>query len=176
MSATPLSGTAPLTVTFDGSGSTDLGGFVTSWAWAFGDGTTGTGVTTTHVYSTPGTYVATLTVTDNGNLSSTTSTSITVSAPALPSAPTGLTATALSRSSIRLQWTNTSASQSEVRIERCQGSNCTNFAQVAVVAGTVTTFTNSGLASKTTYAYRVRAHNAAGDSPYSNVASARTTR
>lgn len=31
MAATPLSGTAPLTVAFDGSGSTDLGGFVTSW-------------------------------------------------------------------------------------------------------------------------------------------------
>ena len=173
----PSAGTAPLTVTFDGSGSTDPFGSVTSWAWAFGDGTTGTGVTTTHVYSTPGTYVATLTVTDNGNLSNTASTSIAVNAPpALPSAPTGLKATALSRSSIRLQWTNTNTSQSEVRIERCLGSNCTNFAQVAIVAGTATMFTNTGLASRTTYTYRVRAHSAAGDSPYSNVASARTTR
>lgn len=176
MSATPSSGAAPLTVTFDGSQSTDSFGTVTSWAWAFGDGTVGAGVTTTHVYTTPGTYTATLTVTDNGNASDTTTTSIVVSAPALPSAPAGLTATALSRSSIRLQWTNTTTNQTEIRIERCKGSNCTNFVQVAVLAGTATTFADNGLASRTTYRYRVRAHNALGKSPYSNSASAQTNR
>ena len=176
MSATPSSGTAPLFVTFDGSGSTDAFGTVTSWAWAFGDGTFGVGVTTTHVYSTPGTYTATLTVTDNGNASNTTTASIVVNAPALPSAPASLTATALSRSSIRLQWTNTTTSQTEARIERCRGSGCTNFAQVAVVAGNATAFTDSGLTARTTYRYRVRAHNAAGDSPYSKTASAQTNR
>src|SRR2546426_9249275 len=36
-----------------------------SYAWNFGDGVTGTGSTTTHAYSTFGTYSATLTVTDN---------------------------------------------------------------------------------------------------------------
>ena len=176
MTATPLSGAAPLTVTFDGSGSFDAFGVVTAWTWAFGDGTFGTGVTTTHVYSTPGTYAATLTVTDNGNLSNSTSTSIVVNAPALPSAPTGLTATALSRTSIRLNWTNSTTNQTEVRIERCTGSGCTTFVQVAAVAGTATTYTDSGRASRTTYTYRVRAHNVAGDSTYSNTASARTTR
>jgi hypothetical protein len=59
-------------------------------------------------------------------------------------------------------------------IERCQGSGCTNFVQVAALAGTATTFTNSGLLARTTYRYRVRAHNALGDSSYSNTASART--
>ena len=176
MSATPSSGTAPLSVTFDGSGSTDLGGFVTSWVWAFGDGTTGTGVTTTHVYVTPGTYTATLTVTDNGNATGTASKSIVVGAPALPAAPKGLTATALSGSSIRLQWANASTGQTAVQIERCKGSGCTNFVQVAAVAGTATTFTDTGLAPRTTYSYRVRARNAAGVSPYSNVAGTRTTR
>jgi PKD repeat protein len=176
MTATPLSGTAPLTVTFDGSGSFDAFGVVTAWTWAFGDGTFGNGVTTTHVYSTPGTYTATLRVTDNGNLSNSTSISIVVNAPALPSAPTGLTATALSRTSIRLNWTNSTTNQTEVRIERCTGSGCTTFVQVAAVAGTATTYTDSGRASRTTYTYRVRAHNVAGDSTYSNTASARTTR
>lgn len=47
---------------------------------------------------------------------------------------------------------------------------------MAILAGTATTFTNTGLASRTPYTYRVRAHDATGDSPYSNVASARTTR
>jgi hypothetical protein len=47
---------------------------------------------------------------------------------------------------------------------------------VAVLAGTATTFTDNGLEAQTTYRYRVRAHNALGDSPYSNTASARTKR
>jgi titin len=176
MSVTPSSGTAPLSVTFDGSGSTDLGGFVTSWVWAFGDGTTGTGVTTTHVYAAPGTYTATLTVTDNGNATGTASRSIVVSAPSRPAAPTGLRASALGGASIGLLWANASTSQTAVLIERCKGSGCTNFVQVASAAGTATTFTDTGLASRTTYSYRVRAQNAGGLSPYSNVASARTTR
>jgi PKD repeat protein len=91
-------------------------------------------------------------------------------------APRDLTATALTRSSIGLRWTNGTTDQTEVRIERCTGSSCTSFAQVAALAGTATTFTDTGLAARTTYTYRVRAHNALGDSPYSNTASARTRR
>jgi PKD repeat protein len=49
-------------VTFDGSGST---GKIVSYAWTFGDGTTGTGVRPTHAYSIAGTYRVVLTVTDD---------------------------------------------------------------------------------------------------------------
>ena len=173
MSATPSTGTAPLTVTFDGSRSTDPDGTVSSWAWSFGDGSSGTGPVTSHVYSTPGTFTASLKVTDNDATSSTTTGSIVVN-PLIPPAPSGLTATALTRTSIGLVWTNGSTSQTEVRIERCRGVGCTNFTQVAAVAGTATSFVNTGLIARTTYRYRVRAHGALGDSPYSNTASART--
>ncbi len=176
LTTTPSSGAAPLLVTFDASGSFDLGGVITAWTWSFGDGMADAGPIVTHLYSTPGTYNATLTVTDNGGLSNASTISIVVTAPALPSAPAALAATALSRRAIRLNWTNTSADQSEVRIERCTGSGCTNFVQIAAVAGTATTFTDTGRASRTTYTYRVRGHSAAGDSAYSNTASARTTR
>jgi PKD repeat protein len=176
LTTTPSSGTAPLTVTFDGSGSSDLGGFIAGWAWAFGDGTVGSGARLTHVYATPGIYSATLTVTDNGNLSGSTSAWIVVNPPALPSAPTGLTARALSATSIQLNWTSGAANQAQVLVERCSGVRCTAFAQVAAAGGTATSFADTGLARRTAYTYRVRAHNAAGDSGYSNTASARTAR
>jgi hypothetical protein len=96
--------------------------------------------------------------------------------PQAPTAPTALTAAAAGTRSIGLRWTNGTVTQTAVRIERCTGSGCTNFAQVASVAGTASTYTDGRLATKTTYAYRVRAVNAAGMSPYSNTATARTGR
>jgi PKD repeat protein len=53
-------------VQFDGSGSSDPDGQIVHYAWSFGGGASGSGVTTTHVYSQAGTYQVTLTVTDNG--------------------------------------------------------------------------------------------------------------
>ena len=53
-------------VIFDGSASKDIDGNITNYAWVFGDGTTGTGKTTTHTYYKVGNYTVTLTVTDNG--------------------------------------------------------------------------------------------------------------
>jgi large repetitive protein len=60
-----------LTCTVDGSTSTDTApGTVKSYAWDFGDGTTGTGRTTTHTYATSGTKTISLVVTDDQGLAS----------------------------------------------------------------------------------------------------------
>jgi PKD repeat protein len=69
LSADITSDTAPLTVSFDGSGSSDpdLGDTLT-YRWDFGDGSTPietTNATATHEYSTAGTFAATLSVRDN---------------------------------------------------------------------------------------------------------------
>src|SRR2546422_1692596 len=56
-------------ISFDASGSHASDGSITNYAWDFGDGTTATGVTTAHSYSTPGSYTVTLTVTDNDGAS-----------------------------------------------------------------------------------------------------------
>ncbi len=63
--ATPLAGSAPLTVTFDGGGSSDSDGSISSYVWNFGDGSTATGKSVTHTYTTAATFTATLNVTDN---------------------------------------------------------------------------------------------------------------
>lgn len=61
---------------FDASASADQDGTIASYAWDFGDGTTGTGATPTHDYTTAGTHTVTLTVTDNRGATATTTGSI----------------------------------------------------------------------------------------------------
>ncbi|MGE3842614.1 MAG: PKD domain-containing protein, partial [Vicinamibacterales bacterium] len=78
--ATPPSGVAPLPVTFSAAGSSDPDGSVTGYSWAFGDGATGTGATVSHTYAVAGSYVATLTVSDNRGATASAATSVTVTA------------------------------------------------------------------------------------------------
>ncbi len=82
VAANPTSGTAPLTVTFVTSQNGGTPPF--NYSWSFGDGSGAYTMNPTHTYSTVGTYLAGLVVTDkNGNISSA-SVSITVN----PSTPT----------------------------------------------------------------------------------------
>jgi hypothetical protein len=92
-----------------------------------------------------------------------------------PAAPTNLSANATSSRRIQLRWTNNSSTQTAISIERCTAP-CTNFAEIARVAGTATSVINSGLASRTSYSYRVRAYNGTVPSPYSASVTARTPR
>lgn len=78
---TPLSGTAPLLVSFTDTST----GSVSTWSWAFGDGGTSTAQHPQHTYTSPGTYSVTLTATGPGGTDGETKTGyVTVSAP-----PTG---------------------------------------------------------------------------------------
>ena len=60
------------TCSFDASASSDPDGTVASYAWSFGDNSTGTGKTTGHTYTAAGTDTVTLTVTDNSGATATT--------------------------------------------------------------------------------------------------------
>ena len=76
--------TEDLSVSVDGSGSSDSDGEVTSYAWDFGDGSADTGVTAAHTYAAAGTYQVRLTVTDDQAGTDTVVESVTVTAPNVP--------------------------------------------------------------------------------------------
>lgn len=79
--ASPITGAAPLTVSFDGSSSYDPDGVIVSYNWSFGDGATSSGARLNHTYSSAGAYTATLTVVDNEGATATDSITINVSQP-----------------------------------------------------------------------------------------------
>jgi len=92
-----------------------------------------------------------------------------------PTAPSGLTATATSSSSIKLSWTKASDNVGVKRyvVEQCKGSTCTYFHTVGY--STNTTYTNTGLDPNTTYRYRVYAEDFAQNySQRSNVVTVTT--
>ncbi|HTD65246.1 MAG TPA: metallophosphoesterase, partial [Candidatus Limnocylindria bacterium] len=89
-----------------------------------------------------------------------------------PAAPTALSALTISSSQINLSWTDNSVDEDGFKVER--STNGTDFVQVAIIGANVANGADVGLSPSTTYFYRVRAFNAAGDSPYSNVAQATT--
>jgi PKD repeat protein len=82
---TPTTPSDNQTVLFDASASQPIGG-IAEYRWNFGDGRTGSGRTTTHAYSSPGTYAVTLTIIDGFNRAASSVQSITVGAGAGPTA------------------------------------------------------------------------------------------
>lgn len=80
----PTSGTAPLTVRFSSAASVDADGSLTSTQWNFGNGTMSTEANPSCTYATPGSYTATLTVTDNAGGAASATVLITVLAPPSP--------------------------------------------------------------------------------------------
>lgn len=91
--------------------------------------------------------------------------------PVVPAAPKTLVAAAASETQVDLAWT-ASANATSYRVER-QGPGDSGFVEIAAeVAGT--SFRDNGARPQMTYAYRVRAQNSAGRSPYGPSASATT--
>jgi len=108
-------------------------------------------------------YEIVLTATDSSGLSASKSVLLPVVGDTTPpSAPSGLTASAAGVQ-VNLGW---SASTDNVgvsgyRVERCSGAGCATFSQIATPTGIG--YTDTGLAPSTSYSYRVRAVDAAGN-------------
>ncbi len=95
-----------------------------------------------------------------------------------PAAPTNLVATAISDNEIDITWEDRSNNETAFLIER-KGGACHEegvYEQIAVLNSNITTYSDTRLQASTEYFYRVRATNSAGNSAYSNEASATTKR
>ncbi len=90
-----------------------------------------------------------------------------------PAAPSNLTATAVSASTINLSWTDNSGNETGFAIERKPESGGT-YTQIGTVGANVQTYSDTGLPPSSKYYYRVRAMSGSLYSAYSNEQSART--
>jgi regulation of enolase protein 1 (concanavalin A-like superfamily) len=98
--------------------------------------------------------------------------SITVVATGIPSAPSGLTATAASSGQVNLTWNDTANNETGFIIDRATNASFTAGLVSVSVGANVTSRSITGL-SPGVYFFHVRATNAAGDSANSNTASAK---
>ena len=93
-----------------------------------------------------------------------------------PTAPGTLGATGASMTQINLSWTaaTDNVGVTGYLVERCQGASCA-ASQIGTLNGSAASHNDIGLAANTSYSYRVRASDAAGNvGPYSNTATAST--
>jgi len=94
-------------------------------------------------------------------------------APVPPAAPTSLAANTVSSSQINLTWTDNANNENGFKVE--QSTDGTNFTQIAMLSSNTVSFSVTGLTASTTYFYRVASFNDAGNSTFSNTASATTS-
>ena len=90
----------------------------------------------------------------------------------IPDAPTSLSATAASNSSIDLAWTDNASDEDGFNVER--SADGTNFNLIGSLGADITAYSDNGLNASTLYYYRVIAFNSAGSSASSNIANATT--
>jgi PKD repeat protein len=127
-----------LHVAVDASGSADSDGNVASYAWDFGDGTTGTGKTTSHDYATGNTYTVTLTVTDDDGASGTTASQVTVTAPPVNQPPSAAFTSTTNNLAVSVDGTNSADGDGQVV------GYAWNFGDGATGTGSTTSHTYAG--------------------------------
>lgn len=131
----------------------------------------------TYTNASQGIFVNGTTTGGSGNSGSTTNTSTNTptvtNTVAAPTAPSTLAATAVSSNQINLSWVDTSTNESGFKVERSSGTT-SNFVQIATLVANSTSYGSSNLSLGTSYSFRVRSYNGAGDSVSSSIATATT--
>lgn len=93
---------------------------------------------------------------------------------AVPTAPTSLVATTQGPTSIQLTWTDNADTELGYRVERCTGVGCDGFGEIASLGANVETYLDESVTLGNSYTYRILATSAAGNSGYTNEATATT--
>ncbi|MEI2610278.1 MAG: LamG-like jellyroll fold domain-containing protein [Candidatus Promineifilaceae bacterium] len=91
-----------------------------------------------------------------------------------PLAPTTLTATATGTNQIDLAWSDNATNEANYELERSTTGAGGPFTLLIILGANTTSYSNTGLGFSTSYCYRVRAANGAGNSAYTPVACATT--
>ncbi len=141
-----IAGTAPLTINFVGSNSSDPDGIVAGYLWDFGDGTTSTLANVTKTYQVAGNFTVKLTVTDNSGATAVATLLVTVGA-----TPPPTTVKSVNVSAITMAWVKSSNTTGyitgTVTILDQAGKPAPNasvtISATGLVTGTVTARTNS---------------------------------
>ncbi|MFT3789347.1 MAG: fibronectin type III domain-containing protein [Tepidisphaeraceae bacterium] len=154
----------PLKFTVDG---VQIGTLISPTATSFGTYTTGS-------FTVPaGTHVVAFTAT-NGTSDRTTfvdAVSIATATASAPAAPTALTATLLGTTGARLAWTSNSNNETGFEVQQATDAAFTTGVVATTVLAAVATLDVTSLTAGTTYYFRVRAINGAGNSTYTSTAS-----
>jgi chitodextrinase len=109
---------------------------------------------------------------DASSLSSPSNTAWAAIPAAPPEAPSGLRAVAVRRRLVTVAWIDRSGDEEGFVLER--SANGLTFTAIAQLPANTVSHTDSGLFRRRRYWYRLRAFNAAGSSPWSNVIGVRT--
>jgi hypothetical protein len=92
--------------------------------------------------------------------------------PTPPTAPSNLTANAITDTQVNLSWTDNSNNESGFEIQRKEGGGI--FSLIDTVQGDVTSYEDKTVSGETTYYYQIRAYNVGGNSGFSNTTSVTT--
>lgn len=93
---------------------------------------------------------------------------------AIPLAPDALAVAGFDATSVQLSWNDNSDNETGFEIERSTSPSPASYVRIHTTGAGVESYNNTGLDETTTYYYRIRAINAAGESTYSNVVSVTT--
>ena len=121
-----------------------------------------------HLYATARPAASMAGITTTGKIANAAAAVATVEPPSPPAAPSGLMVDSVTETSVSLSWADNADNESAFVIER-DGQELSQ-----TVGANVTSFTDSGLAGATTYSYRVKARNTAGDSAWAGPVDATT--
>lgn len=92
----------------------------------------------------------------------------------VPNAPSGLNIITIGVGELLVGWSDNSVNETGFKLERSSTGGGSGFAEIAQPAANATSYSNTGLTSGTTYYYRIRAYNGAGNSSYSSEANGTT--